>query len=226
MDSSTSICENNQLQSCPNWNNILQFVNRIIDAFKIGEDDTRVGFVTFSSDATFVFPMDRYFKKRELQDAVLRVPFLGGTTNTGKGLQIARSLCFSKYNGERENVSNIAVVITDGLPTEFVIDPIASAKLLQSIANVVAVGITDNVETYFLKLISSEPHKENENFFSVTDFSGLKNILQIAVTQTCQAPLRTIHESTSSPHSVITGIQIIIVYNEIHIKSISFVHMT
>ncbi len=205
VDSSTSICDNSQLQSCTNWNDILRFVNKIIDAFKIGEDDTRVGFVTFSSDATFVFPMDRYFNKRELQEAVLGVDFLGGTTNTGKGLQIARSLCFSKYNGERENVSNIAVVITDGLPTEFLIDPVASARLLQSIANVVAVGITDNVETYFLKLISSKPHKENENFFSVADFSGLKNILKIAVTQTCQAPLRTIPTSTST-NSAITGI--------------------
>ena len=184
IDSSTSI-------SPSNWNLLLSFVSDVIGAFHVGADATRVGVVLFSSDASLVIPMDRYHSTRDLQRHVTSLEHVRGLTNTGKALYVTRTECFSPFNGEREGAPNIAIVLTDGLPTitrEY--SASQEAAQLHQMATVLAVGISGFVEDEFLKEISSWPQLENENFFSSPNFSDLQSILNVLVTQTCEAPLR------------------------------------
>ena len=44
----------------------------------------------------------------------LSMDYLGGTTNTAAALATMRNNMFTSGNGDRNNVHNIAVVITDG----------------------------------------------------------------------------------------------------------------
>ena len=71
-------------------------MNDIVDAFGIGERKTRIGMVTFSSDAVLVIPMDRYYEVKGLKDAILSVKHIGGETNTGKALHVTRNAVFRK----------------------------------------------------------------------------------------------------------------------------------
>ena len=201
IDSSGSICESNSIgSSCDNWFLLLSFVNTIIDAFTIGEQQTRVGVVTFSNDATLTFPMNRYFNGQELKDAVSSISHVGGQTNTGKALHVVRTQCFNSNNGERSGVPNIAVAITDGLPTIIEYNMKKEASLLKQQSKVLAVGISRNVEKTLLRDISSAPQRENENYFSTPDFASLSNIMGALVVETCEAT-----KVTQSP--IITGIR-------------------
>ena len=136
--------------------------------------------------------MNSYYKPEDLKKAVLSISHAGGETNTGKALHITRSECFGEQYGERDSVANIAILITDGLPTiATTFDTFDEASLLKQDSSVVAVGVTNSVETGLLRDISSFPHKENENYFTTPDFSDLSHILNVLITETCQTPLRT-----------------------------------
>lgn len=173
-------------------------MNNIISAFDIGEKQTRVGVVTFSSDASLTFPMNMYYDAQELKDSVSSIRHLGGQTNTGKALHVTRTQCFNTENGERNSVPNIAVVITDGLPTIMEYNFMAEASLLKSFSTVLSIGITRSVEKQLLKDISSPPQRENENFFATPDFSSLGSIIGTLVTETCEATLVTDRPSVVS----------------------------
>ena len=192
VDSSGSICENDgSTASCSSWTLLLSFISDVIDAFDIGYDKTRVGVVIFSDDASLVIPMNLYLNSDSLKVAVQSLNHLGGQTNTGKALHVTRTHCFARANGERQNVANIAIVVTDGLPTVVDFNTNYEASTLKRESTVLAIGITEHVETRLLKDISSFPQKENQNYFTTPDFSDLRNILNVLVTETCKAPLKT-----------------------------------
>ena len=166
-------------------------MNTIIEAFDIGEQQTRLGVVTFSDDAYLTLGMNQFYDIQNLKTAVSSINYIGESTNTGKALHITRTQCFNVNKGERPGVPNITIVITDGLPTVIEFDVHKEATLLKQVSTVIAVGITKNIEKHFLRDISSAPQKENENFFVTPDFSGLSTIVNALVTETCEAPLKT-----------------------------------
>ena len=47
-------------------------------------------------------------------DAVRRVRYRGGKTNTADALRVAYTQMFSQFNGDRADAQNVLVVITDG----------------------------------------------------------------------------------------------------------------
>ena len=51
-----------------------------------GDSGTRVGLLTFSSDAVRQFDLNQFNNKNQLMEA-LSVSYLGGTTNTASALQ-------------------------------------------------------------------------------------------------------------------------------------------
>ena len=207
IDSSGSICGSNQAGfSCDNWSLLLSFVNSIIGAFTIGEQQTRVGVVTFSNEAVLEFSMDKFFNKNDMQSAVSLMRHTGGSTNTGQAINVARTQCFGPGNGERRRVPNVSIIITDGLPTIAEYNINEEATHLKRISTVLAVGITSSVEKRLLRDISSEPQKENESYFVAPDFVTLDSIVNTLVVETCHTkvtdPKSGTYFSFSSPHPI------------------------
>ena len=189
IDSSGSIRDSNPPDgSRDNWRTILTFVNDIINVFTIGEQDTRVGMVRFSNNALFTFPLTEYSEESMLRQAVLGIQYIGGTTNTAEALQLTANECFNTNNGDRPDVDNLAIIITDGLPTVFDLDLATEAAALKRKATVIAVGITDNVEEDLLRDISSPPQELNQNYFTAPDFTSLDTILRALIFETCKTP--------------------------------------
>jgi collagen type VI alpha len=50
----------------------------------------------------------------DLEKAILNVNYIPGSTHTGTALQYVRLNSFKPHTGERNNVPNFLVVITDG----------------------------------------------------------------------------------------------------------------
>ena len=190
IDSSGSIRDNNPPDgSYDNWSLLLNFVVTVVEAFKIGTDATRIGVVVFSEQVNLVFPMSAYSDAQSIKAAILRIPYLGQTTNTPEALKVAREQCFNAANGDRPDVNNLALIVTDGVPFPANRrDPaIQQAQLLRQDGDfMIAVGITDTIDEPFLKSLSSPPQKLNEQYYTATDFNALSKVIDNLVKGTCE----------------------------------------
>ena len=187
IDSSGSIRDNNQ-GNVDNWSLQLEFLSRLVDLFAIGTDLTKVGAVVFSEQVRLAFSLDTYTDAQSIKDAILGLGYLGGTTNTPEGLRVTRDQCFNQANGDRPNVQNLAIFISDGVPhpPERRDPAIREAEALKGVASVIAIGVSNVIDRDLLRIISSSPQIENQNWFSVVDFSELDIIRRSVGQGTCE----------------------------------------
>ena len=61
------------------------------------------------------FPLNRYNSKSSMFPAIRSIPYVYGSTNTADGLRVLRSEVFNQANGDRPEVPNVAIIITDGI---------------------------------------------------------------------------------------------------------------
>ena len=206
IDGSGSIRDANPSdRSYDNWELLLQFVANIID--RLPASGTRVGAVLFSDRGELLFPLDQYLDLQGARAAILTTRYPGANTNTSGGLYRARVDLFNANNGDRPNVPNLAIIITDGKST-FDNDktiPIAE-DLRRDNVNLVAIGITNSVDENELKAISSLPQERDVNYFTSPDFQQLEgiidNILSSACVVTPPPPTRRPSKSFIPPFSV------------------------
>ena len=185
IDGSGSIRDANPSDgSFDNWNLLLQFVASVID--RLPRSGTQVGAVLFSDRGELLFRLNRYTNLQDARDAILRTRYPGANTNTSGGLYVARTQLFNVNNGDRPNVPNLAIVITDGKST-FDSDrtlPIA-ADLRAAGVQMVSIGITNSVDENELRGLSSLPQRENVNYFTSPDFQQLGQIIDTLLASAC-----------------------------------------
>ena len=170
-----------------NWDLLLQFVANIID--RLPRSGTRVGAVVFSDRGEIIFRLNQYFDLGRARDAVLRTPYPGANTNTSGGIWVARDQLFNVNNGDRPEVPNLAIVITDGKSTFDNDRTIPYAQDLQRDGvQVISIGITNSVDENELRGISSPPQLRDVNYFSSPDFTTLGNIIEDLLATACATP--------------------------------------
>ena len=189
VDSSSSI-RNANPPNTDNWDLILRFMIQIVDGLNIGRSKTRVGVVNFSNISRVEFPLDEYFTKSEVKNAIFMIPYLNSYTHTAAGLLDMRTKVFdpshSNLRGDRRNVRNIAIVITDGESNENQNNTIPYADI--AAANgilVLAVGISGNVNINEIKGISSTG-VENDTYWVSADFRVADRIVRSITRKTCE----------------------------------------
>ena len=117
VDSSRSICASDS--SCNNWRSVLDFVNSVVNQLTIGTDNTRVGFVRYSSSSATSneFYLNRYTSRGAVTRAVSNVQYNTGRSFVGdlaNALQVARTQQFVSTRGDRIGAPNIIIVLTNG----------------------------------------------------------------------------------------------------------------
>jgi len=191
IDSSGSIRDNNPADgSSDNWELQMNFLRDLVAAFTVGPDETRVGAIVFSEQVILAFSLDRYDNVEDVRSGLAAIAYMGQTTNTPEALIQTRLQCFSAATGDRPDVNNLAIIVTDGVPFPPTRrDPaIAEAAALRdSGVTMIAIGVTDVIDPDFLKEMSSPPQMEDQNFFTATDFSALEGITTSVVEGTCVA---------------------------------------
>ena len=189
IDSSGSIRDNNPPDGrTDNWELQLTFLSRLVDLFKIGPDLTRVGAVVFSEQVRLAFSLDTYTDAQSIKDAIEGLSYFGQRTNTPEGLRVTREQCFNQATGDRPGVQNLVIFISDGVPhpPERRDPAIREAESLKGVASVVAIGVSNVIDRDLLRIISSSPQIENQNWFSAVDFSELDIIRRSVGQGTCE----------------------------------------
>ncbi len=134
------------------------------------------------------FYLDTYTKKENLLSAIRRIPYVGSYTNTSGGLRLMMNEQFIESKGDRRNVKNIAIVLTDGSSNLDVDKTIPDAQDAQNRGiQMFSVGISDAIAQVEIKGLSSPPQEENRNYFLSTDFRYLETIRNTIVEVVCSA---------------------------------------
>ena len=96
--------------------------------------------------ATLNFYLTNYTDTPSLVSAVRNISYLGGNTNTTGGLRLMRTEIFNRANGDRWDVQNVALLITDGVPTREVDElPDEVMRIKNSGIRIITVGVTNKV---------------------------------------------------------------------------------
>lgn len=95
----------------------LSFVSDLVASFNVGPDAQRVAAITFSTNAETEFHLDTYGSRAQVQNALASIAYSTGDTNMHLAFQ---KMLGEEFSGQRDsrNVDKIAVVVTDGNPTE------------------------------------------------------------------------------------------------------------
>ncbi len=172
-----------------NWLLILDFVSSMIDRLNVASDKIHVGLVVFSNNAAVEFYLGDYTRKSELMDIVANIDYQDGVTNTASALRMMREDVFSGGYGDREDVPDVAIVVTDGASTEE--DTIDEARLAHAQGiTVLALGIGDATT---LNLEELEGIASRSELVTLTDnFLTLDGIVNEMIDEVCvEIPVTT-----------------------------------
>ena len=76
-----------------NWGKVLDFIKGTIYGLPIGPNQTQLAAVTFSDEGQLQWDLDDYMSNDDLSDAVDKIKYIGGATNT-TGKMFLPSLVF------------------------------------------------------------------------------------------------------------------------------------
>lgn len=167
LDSSTSVGQDN-------YDKMKQFVKKFLHSANIDGGEVRVGVVSYSSRVTVEFNLNDYNTKTAVFDAVDKITWRYGSTNTADGLKSMHETMFTAANGDRPDVPNICVIMTDGVSNINYRRTIPEAEAArQKGIHIYAIGIAlKDVEE--LNGIASQP--ASLNAFAVNTFDELEGL--------------------------------------------------
>ena len=156
IDSSDTISSTNPSDgSYDNWHLLIQFVVSLARTYIIGPNAAQIGLVQFAKSARVAFPLNAHESQSDIVQAINNIKEIEGPRNTADALFKTRDECFSPDSGDREDVPNLAILITHGAPGSPEAALNAAKELRDSDITVVAVGITVDVDKTVLSKLSS-----------------------------------------------------------------------
>lgn len=191
IDSSSSICNGGNSSyvppgPCDFWFKCIEFVHSLVETMKIGPDDIQVACIIFSTRSTVSWTLDKHEDKESLLEAIDNLPYLKGMTDTASAYDDMIDKVFIASAGDRPNVPNTAIIITDGMPTKDEERVPEVAKLAHSKGiRCLAVGVGDEVDLEILQTLSSDPEIENISYFRLESYFHLDSVFEGLHNYTC-----------------------------------------
>jgi collagen type VI alpha len=178
IDSSGSIRENR-------YDMVLDYVRSIVNSLEVSTDRTRIGVVIYGDNANVIFHLNTYPDKQDVLQAIDSITYIRGRTNTAEALRVARTQMFTQANGDRFDVPNYAVVITDGESNVNPEDTIPEAIQcrIDGIHVMAVTVIPQTTPSLEIKGIASDP--DDVNIFNVQNFQDLPTIHMPVVGAMC-----------------------------------------
>lgn len=167
LDSSTSVGQDN-------YDKMKSFVKKFLHSANIDGGDVRVGVLSYSTSVTIEFQLNKFSSKQQLFDDVDKIPWRYGSTNTADGLKTMHETMFTEANGDRLDVPNICIIMTDGVSNINYQRTIPEAKAARKKGiHIYAIGI--NLQDFAeLNGIASQP--ASVNAFAVNTFDELEGL--------------------------------------------------
>lgn len=159
------------------------FVKDFLFEADIDGGNVRVGVIIYSTDDHVQFQMNTYNTKADVYNAIDDMPYRHGSTNTADALNTMRTQMFTQANGDRPNVSNICIVVTDGVSNINSRRTIPEAEQARADGiHIYAIGI-GLLDTKELDGIASKPIEENR--FAVQEFTELRDLRHKVFSSLC-----------------------------------------
>ena len=150
-----------------NFRKEIAFVKGIAQTFNVARNDTRVGIITYSDEASLRYQFNMSTNQTELETALNNLTLTGNGRNIGKALDLARTDLFYQP-GRNSSTRKILVVITDGSSEDDI--AFASYALKRDKVTVFSVGIRRYVRGQ-LNEMASEP--DSQHVFTSDHYDGL-----------------------------------------------------
>ena len=111
------------------WNQLISFVNLVIDQFTISQYALRVSFVRYGDTSNVEFRFSEYSDRQATQQRIRQVTYLGSAgNNLADALDALRNQVFLASAGARSVAPWVAVVVTDRSPSVRTQDTVSVAN--------------------------------------------------------------------------------------------------
>ena len=140
------------------WIELLQFIQKLVEEMSHNSDNLRFSCVVFSTNANVEFDLGTYSGTQDVINHIDKIRFRGGWTNTAEALRVLQDDIFSSRNGDRTDVQDLAIILTDGKATrnvEYTI-PYANEAKRKGIT-ILTIGIGPEVDINELEGIATRP---------------------------------------------------------------------
>ena len=97
------------------------------------------------------------YDRTELVAAIRRLPYIAGETNTSGALTVMQTRVFNTSPGDRKDVPNVGLIITDGRATNATAVGPAVQYVHDSGTRTYVIGITKEIDEPSLKELASPP---------------------------------------------------------------------
>ena len=152
-----------------------------------------------------------------------------GWTNTADGLGKIRTEVFGR-SGDRGDVTNVLITVTDGIPTRNEANTAPNANALKNDrVKMYSVGITQFIDEDTLKLLSTGNQRLGVDYFISPDFSSLSGILDTVLSSTCQvttpAPTRKYSHILLLPLPLLLLLLLLLLLHHVYLYTIACQNM-
>lgn len=158
-----------------NFDKMKNFVINLLLQSNLGQTGVRVGLITYNRKPQLRFHMNEMENHQMAIDAVDAIVYEGRGTNTGLAIRWVVDNAFRPEFGDRPEVPNKVLLITDGRARDPPILRVEAGRL-QEQATVYALGIGKQIDYVELNRIASEPSERHVLY--VDNFSFLERAFQ------------------------------------------------
>ena len=163
---------------------LLDYVTNVTRELEIRADRARVGVLAFSDHATVHFHLDSYVTKDDVTQAIQTLVYQRRGTNIAGALKMMRTEMFVAARGDRPEVPNYGILLSDGVSTLSIGDALPEA-IEARIAGVtlIVVAVGRHGDSLELRGIASDP--DERNVLHVDSFSQLDTLKARLVDSMC-----------------------------------------
>ncbi|ESO10937.1 hypothetical protein HELRODRAFT_167450 [Helobdella robusta] len=171
VDSSYNVCLSSV--TCSLYTRELQFVNRIIDSLNVNNNQkTRVGLITYASNANNRFFLNAYSDITSLKNGILNTGFQGTQgTNLAEAIRNARTNFFIEQNGDRGGVQNFIIILSNSFQAPSDVTSAANEVITAYQQGIItlAASVSQRVSDANLISLASYPLAPNPSYFKIPD---------------------------------------------------------
>ena len=167
LDASTSVTEGN-------FQKMRDFAKELVDKADVDSGSVRFGVLIYSTAVEVQFHLNEYSTSAQIKAAIDRIPYIYGSTNSADALKTMHTVMFTRRNGDRPEVENIAFMITDGISninSRRTVPEAEAARRDGIHIYSIGIGLTDTRE---LDAMASLPASKNS--FNVREFEELQGL--------------------------------------------------
>lgn len=158
-----------------NFKKIRSFLGDLVFSLDVDTGDIHVGMVSFADDEKLIFDLDEYNDRVDMRDAINGMEYTRGTTNTAAGLKYVRERLFNGRGGDRRDVNNVIVILTDGNSNEKEKTVTEAMAAKADGIHIITMALGGWLDEYELRAIASDPWKTN--LIEVTSYQLLPDFI-------------------------------------------------